>query len=219
MKAPVQDPHQPIRQRSKGLMVGAPAGSLAVVVTPGTWRSADRREDIHLGDSGDIRFTGDFMGIEFHGDAHSHLDALCHVVYKGRTHNGFPIEEVVNSLGATKQTTDVVRDGIVGRGVMIDIPRLRGTAWIKPGEAVMADEIEAALTAQGLELRQGDIVFFRTGHARKRLDEGPWEVECVRAFDRFRRGNTHTHGPPWSLHRYEHGSIILDPRTGRETAR
>src|SRR5207245_10120768 len=38
--------------------------------------------DIHLGDSGDIRFTCDFMGIEFHGDAHSHIDALCHVAYK-----------------------------------------------------------------------------------------------------------------------------------------
>lgn len=138
-------------------------------------------QDIHLGDSGDTRFTGDFVGIEFHGEAHSHIDALCHVVYKGRTHNGFPIEQVANSSGASKQTVDVVREGIVGRGVLIDIPRLRGTKWIEPGEAVMADEIEAALTAQGLELRQGDIVFFRTGHARKRLDEGPWEAADAKA--------------------------------------
>jgi kynurenine formamidase len=132
-------------------------------------------QDVHLGDSGDTRFTGDFVGIEFHGEAHSHIDALCHVAYKGRTHNGFPIDQVANSLGASKQTVDVIHEGLVGRGVLIDMPGLRGTTWIEPGEAVMADEIEAALSAQGLDLRQGDIVFFRTGHSRKRMEEGPWD--------------------------------------------
>jgi kynurenine formamidase len=78
-------------------------------------------------------------------------------------------------LGASKQTVDVIHEGLVGRGVLIDMPGLRGTKWIEPGEAVMAEEIEAALTAQGLDLRQGDIVFFRTGHSRKRLEEGPWD--------------------------------------------
>jgi len=137
--------------------------------------------DIHLGDSGDIRFTCDFMGIEFHGDAHSHIDALCHVVYKGKTHNGLPIEQAANSMGGLRQTMDVAKEGIVGRGVLIDIPRLRGTKWVEPSEAIMRDEIEAALAAQNVELHQGDIVFFRTGHARKRLDEGPWDASNAKA--------------------------------------
>jgi kynurenine formamidase len=138
-------------------------------------------DDIHLGDSGDLRFTGDFMGIEFHGDAHSHIDALCHVVYKGKTYNGLPVAEAANSLGGLKQTMDVAKEGIVGRGVLIDIPRHRGTKWVEPGEAIFRDEIEAAMAAQNVELRQGDILFFRTGHARKRLDEGSWDAANAKA--------------------------------------
>lgn len=132
-------------------------------------------QDIHIGDSGDLRFTCDFMGIEFHGDAHSHIDALCHVAYKGRLYNGVPVGDAVNSFGATRQTMDTAKDGIVGRGVLLDIPRLRGTKWVEPGEAVVADELIAAEESQGVRLQEGDILFFRTGHARKRLDEGPWD--------------------------------------------
>jgi len=138
-------------------------------------------QDIHIGDAGDLRFTGDFIGIEFHGDAHSHLDALCHMAYKGLMYNGVPVDEAVTSLGASRQTMDVAREGLVGRGVLIDIPRLRGTAWVEPSDFVYADEIEAAEQAQGTRLAEGDILFLRTGHARKRLDEGPWEAAGAKA--------------------------------------
>ena len=111
-------------------------------------------QDIHIGDAGDLRFTGDFIGIEFHGDAHSHIDALCHMAYKGMMYNGVPVDEAVNSLGASRQTMDVAKEGIVGRGVLIDIPRLRGTKWVEPGDFVYADEIEAAEQAQGVAARR-----------------------------------------------------------------
>jgi kynurenine formamidase len=138
-------------------------------------------QDVPLGDAGDLRFTGDFIGIEFHGDAHSHLDALCHVAYKGLLYNGLPVDRAVSSVGASMQTMDVAKDGIVGRGVLLDMPRLRCTAWVEPGEAVSRDEIEAAERAQGVRLQEGDILFFRTGHARKRLDEGPWDAANSKA--------------------------------------
>jgi kynurenine formamidase len=138
-------------------------------------------QDVPIGDAGDLRFACDFMGIEFHGDAHSHLDALCHVAYKGMLYNGLPIDRAVSSVGASMQTMDVAKDGIVGRGVLLDIPRLRGTRWVEPGEAVYRDEVEAAERAQGVRLQEGDILFFRTGHARKRLDEGPWDAANSKA--------------------------------------
>jgi kynurenine formamidase len=138
-------------------------------------------QDIHIGDAGDLRFTGDFIGIEFHGDAHSHLDALCHMAYRGKLYNGVPVEEAVNSLGATRQSMDVAKDGLIGRGVLLDIPRLRGTPWVEPGDFVWADEIEAAEDAVGLRLAEGDILFLRTGHARKRMDEGPWDAATAKA--------------------------------------
>lgn len=138
-------------------------------------------QDVPIGDAGDLRFTCDFMGIEFHGDAHSHIDALCHVAYKGLLYNGLPVDRAVSSLGASMQTMDVAKHGIVGRGVLLDIPRLRGTSWVEPGEAVYREEIEAAERAQGVRLQEGDILFFRTGHARKRLDDGPWDAANSKA--------------------------------------
>jgi kynurenine formamidase len=138
-------------------------------------------QDVHLGDAGDLRFACDFVGIEFHGDAHSHLDALCHVAYKGLLYNGVPVDQAVSSVGASMQSMEVAKDGIVGRGVLLDIPRLRNTAWVEPGEAVYRDEIEAAEEAQGVRLQEGDILFFRTGHARKRLDDGPWVAASSKA--------------------------------------
>jgi kynurenine formamidase len=138
--------------------------------------------DADIGDGGGrLRFTCDFVGIEFHGDAHSHIDALCHVVYDGKLYNGLPVSAAVSSVGARSQTIDVAKDGLVSRGVLIDIPRLRGTGWVEPGEAVMREEIEAAEQAQGVHMGEGDIVLFRTGHARKRLDQGPWDAANAKA--------------------------------------
>jgi kynurenine formamidase len=137
--------------------------------------------DIDLGDSGDLRFAGDFLGIEMHGDAHSHLDALCHIAYRGLCYNGLPVADALNSLGALRQTVDVAKADLVSRGVLIDIPRLRGTPWVQPGEAVMPDEFLAAEAATGTRLRKGDILFLRTGHARKRTEEGPWEAAHAKA--------------------------------------
>jgi kynurenine formamidase len=138
-------------------------------------------QDLDIGDGSRLRFTGDFMGIEFHGDAHSHIDALCHVVYDGRLYNGLAVDEAVSSAGASRQTMDVASDGLVGRGVLLDIPRLRGTRWVEPGEAVLREEIEAAEQAQGVRMGRGDLVLFRTGHARKRLEEGPWDAANAKA--------------------------------------
>lgn len=135
--------------------------------------------DIDVG-SGDLRFAGDFFGMEFHGDAHSHVDALCHVLYKGKMHNGIPASTIASS-GAKKMTMDVAKDGIVGRGVLLDIPRLRKAKWVEPGDAVLPEELRAAEEAQRVRLEEGDILLFRTGHYRRRVELGPWDAANSKA--------------------------------------
>src|SRR5712691_3205529 len=137
--------------------------------------------DIPIGDSGDLRFTMDYFAMEPHGDAHSHIDALCHVLFRGQLYNGVPAEEAITSIGCKVQGMDVARDGLVGRGVLLDIPRLRGSKWVEPGEAILPEEILAAEEDQGVQMQEGDIVMFRTGHARKRLEEGPWDAANAKA--------------------------------------
>jgi kynurenine formamidase len=122
---------------------------------------------------GEPQFSADFLATEFHGDCHTHIDALCHIAYEGKLYNG-KLASAVTSRGPTLQDITAYAHGIVGRGVLLDIPRLRGVNWLEPGEAVTAAELEAAEKAQEVRLGEGDIFVFRTGHHRRRLELGPW---------------------------------------------
>ena len=123
---------------------------------------------------GATQFATDFMGSEVHGNCKTHLDALCHNAYKGKLYNGKSTDSVT-SQGATILDITSYAHGIVGRGVLLDIPRLRGVKWLEPGEAVTREELEASERAQGVSLQEGDIFLFRTGHHRRRLEFGPWD--------------------------------------------
>jgi kynurenine formamidase len=124
-------------------------------------------------EQGDLQFSTDYLACEFHGDCHTHIDALCHVAYKGKLFNGKPTT-LVTSSGAKRMDITAYAHGIVGRGVLLDIPRLRGVKWLDLGEAVTRKELEDAEEAEGVRLGEGDIFVFRTGHHRRRLEMGAW---------------------------------------------
>jgi len=131
--------------------------------------------DIDIGSNG-VRFGLDFLGMACHGDCHSHMDALCHISYRGLTYNGKPANEVLTSKGATSlDVASIGEVGVVGRGVLLDLPRFRGVKWLEPGEAVTRAELEACEEAQGVRVGEGDIFVYRTGHHRRRLELGPWD--------------------------------------------
>jgi hypothetical protein len=132
--------------------------------------------DISPRDEKDVQYAADFLGCACHGFANSHFDALCHIAYKGRMYNNRPAN-MVTSQGAMSMDITQYSQGIVGRGVLIDIPRLRNVKWLEPGEAVFAEELEAAERAQGVKLEQGDIFVFRVGHDRRRRELGPWDAD------------------------------------------
>ncbi len=123
---------------------------------------------------GEPHFVLDFLGSECHGDCHTHIDALCHVSYKGTLYNDKPVRRVT-SHGPEIMDITAYAHGIVGRGVLLDVPRFRNVKWLEPGEAVTPEELEAVEKAQGVALGEGDIFLFRTGHHRRRLELGPWD--------------------------------------------
>jgi kynurenine formamidase len=131
--------------------------------------------DVDVGSGELLRFATDFLGMQFHGDCHTHIDALCHIAYRGKLYNGRSAE-TVTSRGALNLDITAYAHGIVGRGVLIDVPRHRGIKWLEPGEAVTREEIEAVEAAEGVRLEEGDIMVFRTGHHRRRLELGAWDV-------------------------------------------
>ncbi|WP_369275418.1 cyclase family protein [Streptomyces sp. R11] len=127
-----------------------------------------------------LHFARDRFAMNVHGDADSHLDALCHVMFDGQLYGGVPASTVTpDHAGAL--TLDLVRDGIVGRGVLLDIPRLGGVPWLEPGEQVSAEDLEAAEAAQEVTVGPGDLLFVRVGHRRRRRSLGPWDPAEARA--------------------------------------
>jgi kynurenine formamidase len=130
--------------------------------------------------SGSVRFAKDYVGLDYHNDGHSHIDAFSHVAYEGLFYNGMP-EGSVTERGAESGTIDVLRDGLVGRGVLLDVPRLKGVPWLEPGEHVFTEDLEAAEREQDVRVGPGNILLVRTGHARRRAEMPPWDARNAKA--------------------------------------
>jgi kynurenine formamidase len=122
----------------------------------------------------------DYVALAPHGFATSHLDALCHVMHEGRLFNGYPAE-TVTAHGATRLGIHHLRHGVVTRGVLLDIPALRGVDALEPGEPVYPEDLEAAEAAAGLRVGVGDALLVRTGRWRWRDDHGAWDLGSVAA--------------------------------------
>jgi kynurenine formamidase len=130
--------------------------------------------DVDIG-SGSVRFAKDYVGVDYHNDGHSHIDAFCHVAYDGSFFDGKP-DRSVTADGAQTGAIDVLKDGLVGRGVLLDVPRVRGVPWIEPGEHVCRDDLEAAERDEGVRVGTGDILLVRTGHTRRQAELEPWDT-------------------------------------------
>jgi kynurenine formamidase len=131
---------------------------------------------VHLmtgaGDIGGTWGTGDYFAIASHGIAHTHLDALCHIFYKGRMYNDRP-GTMVTSRGAEANSIESGKDGIVSRGVLLDVPMAVGKGWLEPGEAIFSADLEAAEKACHIRVEEGDVLFVRTGRHGRREQLGP----------------------------------------------
>ena len=91
--------------------------------------------------------------IEYHGGALSHFDALCHVSYNGKLYNGLNFKEVVTPEGGcSKLAVTALKDGIVTRGILLDIP----------GTRVRREDIDAWEKRTGLKISSGDALLLRT---------------------------------------------------------
>ena len=145
-------------------------------------RAADEmtgaRGDHHL-DRG-LDFATDRFTMNVHGNANSHIDALCHVIFNSKLYNDVPVG-VITPSGASSLSIDLVHDGIVGRGVLLDVPRLRRQPWLEPGDNVTLEDLSGAEQAQQLHIGQGDLLFVRVGHSDRRKALGAWDVARERA--------------------------------------
>ena len=118
----------------------------------------------------------DRYAVSYHGYAHSHIDALCHFLYKEKTYNGYARADVNTDKGCTKLGIDNLKSGIVSRGILIDIPRLRGVEFLEPGTPVYTEDVQAWEKKTGVKVGSGDVILLRTGRWARRAKLGPWNV-------------------------------------------
>lgn len=114
-------------------------------------------------------YADDVFEMPVHGA--THWDGLGHVFYGGAMWNGYDMR-LVNVQGVGRNAITSVRDRLVGRGVLLDLPRWKGVETLAPGDAVHGEDLDACLEAQKVELRQGDFLLVRTGQVEHCLREG-----------------------------------------------
>lgn len=146
-----------------------------------TERSADNTNPFEhrMGPTGAAN-RGDFVvdgysWPSYHGYAHTHLDALCHMSIDGKMYNGFSKDEV-DQTGAHKLAIENLKDGIVSRGVLVDIPKLKGAPYLEPETAIYPEDLDAWEKMAHVKIEKGDIVFIRTGRWARRLEKDPWQL-------------------------------------------
>jgi kynurenine formamidase len=100
-------------------------------------------------------------------------DALAHVHYDGQLYNGCNARECLTQRGALKLGINhLASPGIVSRGVLLDIARLKGVERLPIDYAITVDDLNAAAERQGVEAAPGDILLVRTGHMRLFTEDG-----------------------------------------------
>lgn len=133
---------------------------------------------LHYMDRG-VRGTGgaatDFYGVAYHGMASTHIDSLCHVWDENGLYNGRNPDDVITFNGATFGQIDNWRNGIVTRGVLLDVPRFRGTSYVTQDEPVHGSELEQICRERGIQVTPGDAVAVYSGReAWTRAEGRPW---------------------------------------------
>jgi kynurenine formamidase len=100
-------------------------------------------------------------------------DALAHVIHDDQIWNGHGAAQVT-SWGARKGDVRQAAGGMVGRGVLLDVPRALGVDWLEPGTAIGAEELARAEAQAGTTVGRGDFVLVRTGALAQVRAEGTW---------------------------------------------
>jgi kynurenine formamidase len=112
---------------------------------------------------GNSKAAVDYFGLVYHGLTVTHMDALCHVEYQGQLYNGRSFDESVRFGGAQWGSLDVWFDGVVTRGVLLDVAAGRTEGYVDIGKPVTPPELHAAAARAGVKVEPGDVVVIRSG--------------------------------------------------------
>src|SRR5271170_170981 len=183
------------RHRAAQLVVSGESVSLAHDLATEPLPEHPHPVQHHMLASGDARDSNgipgyeaarDHLALDLHGLFTTHVDALSHMFVRGEMFGGRPASEV-RSDGAVSNTILSMADGVIGRGVLLDIPRATGSAFFDTGDVVTVTDLEAAEAAQQVRVGPGDVLVVAWGREARRA--------AMNAFDGF--SGLHAECLPW----------------------
>jgi kynurenine formamidase len=118
----------------------------------------------------------DLYTIWYHGSTITHIDSLCHYSFEGKIYNGYPRSDIAQGPGCPMNGIEHHRAGVMTRGVIVDLPRMKNVPYLEPGTPVYASDLEAWEKYAGIKIGSGDALFLRTGRWARRAEKGPWNV-------------------------------------------
>jgi kynurenine formamidase len=118
-----------------------------------------------------LRFADDALNMPV--QAATHWDSLGHIFLDDKMYNNLDAK-LVDGGGVQELGIEHTRAKMVGRGVLLDVPRYKGLPWLEDGYGISNDELDAVAAKQGVEIRKGDFVIVRTGQMERCLHEGKW---------------------------------------------
>jgi kynurenine formamidase len=149
--------------------------------------SGDARDDTGIAGYEAAR---DHLALDVHGLATTHVDALSHMFVRGEMYGGRPASEV-RSDGARSNTVLSLADGVVGRGVLLDVARAAGCPFYDNGEVVTVADLETTEAVEGVGVGPGDILLVAWGREARR--------KARKGFDGF--SGLHAECLPWLAER------------------
>ncbi len=116
----------------------------------------------------------DYIGINTHGTASTHLDALCHMWDQDGMWNGHDAAREITPDGVRFGGIQAFAEGIVTRGVLLDVPRHRGVPYVTQDRPVTGDELAAIAREMGITVEPGDAVLVHCGRERWDAENAAW---------------------------------------------
>lgn len=120
-----------------------------------------------------IQYVDDYITMSTHGS--TQWDGLVHAAENDAVYNGFWIGSCESISGANRCSIHQQFESLCGRAVLLDVARHKGVDRLEQGYAISPEDLDEVMAAQGVEVREGDILIVRTGHLAWWYDLPPEE--------------------------------------------
>jgi kynurenine formamidase len=165
------------RKRAAGLVQTGQAISLSrdIPTEPGRGNPFPAQHYLKTMSKGDRAGAAfDYLGVLFHGLGCTHVDALCHMWDEEGMWNGRDATHEITFDGARWGGIQHWRNGIVTRGILLDVPGFRGCDYVVQDRPIHGWELADVCERQGTIPEPGDALIVYGGRERFDAENQRW---------------------------------------------